>query len=180
MELWKDVAGYEGLYQVSNLGHVRSLNYNKTGKEKLLSPCVGRNYLIVHLHKNGVSKFPRIHRLVAEAFIPNPLNLPCVNHRDENKLNNCVENLEWCSFSYNSNYGTAKTRWTNKNTNGKLSKPIIQYALDGSYIDIYPSAAEVERQSLSRFNQHFHRGNISKCARGAIPSAYGYLWKLAV
>ena len=110
-EIWKDIKGYEGLYQVSNLGRVKSFNYMNTGKEKIKTPTLQKKYtmkqggyLQTTLYKNNKSKTVLVHRLVAEAFIPNPDNLPQVNHKDYNKTNNCVENLEWCSAKYNSNH----------------------------------------------------------------------------
>ena len=110
-EIWRDVVGFEGLYKVSNLGNVKSLNYNRTGKEKLMKPQTdGHGYLQVMLYKDGKYKIKKIHRLVAEAFIPNPDNLPCVNHKDENKTNNKEFNLEFCTYEYNNNYGTRKIK----------------------------------------------------------------------
>lgn len=121
-EFWRPVKGYEGLYEVSNLGRVRSLNYNHTGKICTLKNVKQNVYLAVNLYCRGESKFKHIHRLVAETFLPNPFNLPCVNHKDENGLNNFVfcrldgsvdpskSNLEWCSYKYNSNYGTSRSR----------------------------------------------------------------------
>lgn len=116
-EEWKDIKGYEGLYQVSNLGRVRSLSrYVKHRtiyilKGKLLKQRTrGKGYLAVTLCKNSKLKHYYVHRLVAEAFIPNPNNLPQVNHKDENKSNNCVDNLEWCDDKYNTNYGTRNER----------------------------------------------------------------------
>ena len=97
-EIWKDIDGYEGLYQVSNLGRVKSFNYNRTGKEMNLKPvntCNGFGYLYVNLNKNGKTRLFYIHRLVAKAFLENPDHKSDVNHKDENKTNNCVENLEW-------------------------------------------------------------------------------------
>ena len=112
MEHWKDIEGYEGLYQVSDLGRVKALNYNKTGMERVLS--AGKDtggYMYVILHKNGKGKMCSVHRLVAQAFIPNPNGLPEINHKDECKTNNIVSNLEWCTAKYNMNYGNgAKTR----------------------------------------------------------------------
>ena len=115
MEYWKDILGYEGYYQVSNYGRVRSLdrivNHWKGGKQHKKG-CImklkknRRNYYYVHLAKCGTKKISYIHQLVAKTFIPNPNNYPCVNHIDENPMNNNVENLEWCTFSYNNNYGT--------------------------------------------------------------------------
>lgn len=113
-EEWRDIVGYEGLYQVSNLGRVKSCarrvsagdkanhTYN-TISEKLLSAYFG-NYVQVRLSHKGKTRCFGVHRLVASAFIPNPNGYPCVNHKDENKHNNCVENLEWCTYKYNNEY----------------------------------------------------------------------------
>ena len=119
MENWKDIQGYEGKYQVSDCGNVKSLArdvYNPRGnvyhlEEKILVPLLNsKGYQFVHLYKNGTSKAILIHRLVAMAFIPNSENKPMINHKDENPLNNCVDNLEWCTASYNANYGTRNAR----------------------------------------------------------------------
>ena len=111
MEIYKDIEGYEGLYQISNYGNVKSLNYKKTGKDGLLKPQYDSDgYCQVSLYKHHKGKSFPIHRLVAEHFIDNPDNLYEVNHKDENKLNNCVDNLEWCSHEYNCNYGTRNKR----------------------------------------------------------------------
>ena len=115
VEIWRDIAGYEGLYQVSNWGNVRSLDHvveNKygyrivTGKNRK-NQTRPNGYLFVMLSKKSKQNGFDIHRLVATAFLDNPQKLPCVNHKDENKKNNCVENLEWCDYKYNSNYGMA-------------------------------------------------------------------------
>ena len=114
-EIWKPVVGYEGLYEVSSLGIVRSLdrydsrNCFRKGRILKLNDN-GRGYLDVQLCSNGKVKHHLVHRLVAEAFIPNPYNLPQVNHRDENPSNDNVDNLEWCDAKYNINYGTGLTR----------------------------------------------------------------------
>ena len=119
IEEWRPIVGYEGLYEVSNLGRVRSLDrYVKCGYEayrlqkgKVLSPTKDTNgYLKVVLNCNGKHKSINVHRLVTEAFLPNPDNLPEVNHKDEDKTNNRVENLEWCTRKYNVNFGTARIR----------------------------------------------------------------------
>ena len=114
IEIWKDIEGYEGLYEVSSYGRVRSLgqfvNHNFGGyayrKGRILKPGLGsRGYLSVTLSKNGIQKQYTVHRLVAQAFIENPDNLPQVNHKDEDRTNNNVTNLEWCDAKYNVNYG---------------------------------------------------------------------------
>ena len=101
-EIWKDIQGYEGMYQVSSHGRVKSFKKNKV---KILKPQMHyKGYEFVTLHKNGIGEKCKVHRLVAKAFIPNPNNYPVVNHKDENKSNNNVENLEWCTVSYNNIY----------------------------------------------------------------------------
>ena len=107
MEVWKDIKGYEGLYQVSNLGNVMSLHYRGTkNKKQLLKPAKDKDgYLSIALYKDGKTKQYRVHRLVASAFIPNPNNYSQVNHINEIKDDNRVENLEWCTAKYNNNYG---------------------------------------------------------------------------
>lgn len=107
IEIWKDVVGYEGLYEVSNLGHIKSLWFNK---EKLLTPINSKGYYKVHLYKNGKLKDYSIHQIVAKAFIPNPNNYPGINHKDEVKTNNHADNLEWCNDAYNAVYGTRRER----------------------------------------------------------------------
>lgn len=99
-EIWKDIPSYNGLYQVSNLGRVYSNYYNR-----LLTPELNRGYLRVSLSKDKKAKHYLIHRLVALAFIDNPMNLPCVNHKNEIATDNRADNLEWCDITYNNNYG---------------------------------------------------------------------------
>ena len=113
-EIWKDVVGYEGYYQVSNMGRVYSFKTNK-----ILKQSVARGYLQVGLLDNGKQKTGIVHRLVAEAFLPNENNYPCVNHKDENRKNNNVSNLEWCTHEYNNNYGTRKEK-ASKTMKGKF------------------------------------------------------------
>lgn len=173
-EIWKDIAGYEGLYQVSNLGNVKSLKRLvpiKSSKkklfpveEKILKPVKAR-YCIVRLSKNGKHQNYSVHRLAASAFIPNPLNLPIINHKDENKQNNNVENLEWCDVKYNSNYGTAKQKLSQK-----ASIPVSQYSLSGTYIQTYESAKLAEEAT------GISRANICNCCKGNRHSTGGYLW----
>ena len=167
-EIWKDIEGYEGLYQVSNLGRVRSLRRNI-----ILRQSIERNgYERILLYKNKGYKHFLIHRLVATAFIPNPNNLPQVNHKDENKLNNCVDNLEWCTQEYNHNYGTINIRISQKLLNHKSrSKIVLQYTLDGTFIKEWKSTMDVQR------NLGFAQSHISECCRNIIKTAYDYLWK---
>lgn len=168
MEEWRDIKGYENLYQISSRGRVRSLNYNKTGKIKLLKPAKKNNgYLNVVLHKDGKMKNYLVHRLVAEAFIPNPDNLPEINHKsEEDKTDNRVECLEWCDRRYNCNYGTRNQRVAEKR-----SKPVLQYDKQGNFIKKWASTREVERQL------GFNQGNVSACCRGEHKQMYGYIWK---
>lgn len=168
MEVFKDIDGYESLYQISNYGRVKSLWY---GKERINKPTKESNgYLQVQLCKKGKQKKHLIHRLVAQAFINNPDNLPQVNHKNEIKTDNRVENLEWCSVRYNMNYGTINQRRSEKQINGLQSKPVYQYSIDGQFIKEYPSIREIERQL------GYASGNISQCCRGEQKTAYGYIW----
>jgi hypothetical protein len=139
LEQWVDIIGFENLYQVSNFGRVRSVTHtqyytDKNGKQyarvrkgTILKPAPmtkknGKGYMGVTLYKNGKHPTVTVHRLVAQHFIPNPDNLPQINHKDENPLNNHVDNLEWCTCSYNINYGTANLR--RANTLSKRGVPV--------------------------------------------------------
>lgn len=166
-EIWKNIEGYDG-YQVSNLGNVKSLNYNKTGKEKIMKLCKDKyGYLTLILYKEGKNKFMRVHRLVADAFIKNPNNLPQVNHRNEDKTDNRVENLEFCDAKYNMNFCTRNERSSKSKTNGKKSKKVICIETGVTY----PSLSEVHRQF------GFSESNISAACRGKYKQSYGYHWK---
>lgn len=171
MEIWKDIKDYEGLYQVSNLGRVKSLNYRHIGKERILKPLKAINgYLFVILYKDGKKDIFRVHRLVAETFIPNPENKPEVNHKSENKTDNRVENIEWIWHKDNCNHGTRNERVSKKLTNGKLSKPVLQFTLDGEFVREWPSTQECGRNG-------FIYQKISLCCRGKQKSHKGYKWK---
>lgn len=166
-EIWKDIEGYEGLYKISNMGNVKSLNYNHTGKEGILKNYKDTGgYLFIGLFKDGKRKNCIIHRLVAEAFIPNPDNLPEVNHKDENKSNNRADNLEWCSRQYNNTYNDRA-----KKAGKKISKPVIGINKVSGLILEFPSAMEAERK-LGVSNS-----SIIQCCKGKKNSAGGFYWK---
>ena len=163
-EIWKDIEGFEKLYEVSNLGRVRSLdrfvkkNNNSTRfiKGGVLKPCKNKGgYLIINLCKNGKTKTYNIHRLVALSFIENPKKLPCINHKNELKFDNRAKNLEWCDRSYNTNYGKR-----NEKVSEKLSKPIFGISKENGAWYYFDSIIGAERE-LNINNQ-----NISSCCKG--------------
>ena len=162
-EVWKPVVGYEGLYEVSNIGRVRSINYHKSGKAKVMSPSFNTwGYLIVDLRKNNKRHSYAVHRLVAFAFIPNPDNFPEINHKNEIKTDNNVENLEWCTRKYNINYGTAIKR---------RSKPIVQLDNNGNVVGKWESGL-----SASRYYK-ICKSNIYNCLHGKQKTSKGFVWK---
>lgn len=175
-EIWKDIYGYEELYQVSNLGRVKSLNYNHTRKEHILKPRKDKDgYLRINLYKDEKRKTMFVHRLVAQTFIPNDdLFKTQINHKDENKGNNNINNLEWCDATYNSNYGTRNERNSKSNINHpKKSKQISQYSLDGVFLKTWESTMQIERETS------FAHSFISACCKGKYQKAYGCIWKYA-
>ena len=142
MEEWKPVRNYEGKYMVSNTGEVKSLNYRRTGKERILKGVdYGEGYLYVSLWKDGKVKQCRINRLVAQAFIPNPNNLPEVNHKNEDKTDNRVENLEWCSRLYNNTYNDRAKKVGKKQRNdpNKSKADVGIHKINGLILE-FPSA----------------------------------------
>lgn len=165
-EIWKNIEGYEGLYQVSNLGRVKSLKF---GKEKILKPVKNTfGYLQVILCKENIQKHLYVHRLVAQAFIPNPLNLPEINHKTEDKQLNYVWCLEYCDRKYNNNYGTHNERSANSRINHPAkSRKVICVETN----IIYPSSMEAQRQT------GISQSNIISCCKGKYKSAGGYHWK---
>lgn len=165
MEDWKDIQGFDG-YQVSNEGRVKSLKF---GKERILKSWkVENGYLIVRLYKDGKRVWKLVHRLVAEAFIPNPQNLPEVNHKDENKSSNIVENLEWCDRSYNINYGTRTQKCADKE-----SKMVDQIdPITGEVIRKWTSVNECGRNGYAS-------SAVSRCCNGLRKTHKGYTWKYA-
>ncbi len=168
-EIWKDVKGFEGKYMVSNKGHVCRIY--KHVPTKLLKPMICTNgYLRVDLWTGiGTEKVRAlVHRLVAETFIPNPHNYRCVNHKDETRTNNVVENLEWCTHKYNSNYGTMPQRLAEWH-----SIPVLQYSIGGEFIKRWGSFTEVQRE------YGYDISALSRCCKGQQATSYGYVWKIA-
>lgn len=195
-EIWKDIPNYEGLYQVSNLGRVRALKRKikyKNGNchtypEKIKNQVNSCGYLAVTLSKKGQRRQIKVHRLVALAFIPNPHHYQQINHKDENKHNNQVDNLEWCNAKYNNNYGTKIKRTvahtdyhlmamhqdhkrTGYLSSLKLSYPVGQYDKNNKLIKTWKSAREVQKIF------GWDRSYIEKCCRGVGKTSHGYVWK---
>lgn len=178
-EVWKDMAGYEGLYQVSNLGRVQSLprvnfcvNRAYIRKGKVLKETVDKDgYLHVSLSKESIQRRFSIHRLVAKHFIPNPQDLPQVNHKNEVVYDNRLENLEWCDCVYNIRYGTGIKRRAKLQTNKHGAKAVLQFSLDGKFIREFLSTMEIVRI------YGFRQSHINECCLGKAKSSYGYVWK---
>lgn len=176
---------YEGLYKVSNLGRILSLNYNGTGKAKLMNPSDnGDGYLVAHLRKNGESKNCLVHRLVGETFLPNPENKPCINHKiqgkEGKKINMVIFNedgsvdeekstIEWVTYKENNDYGTRKERVSKTLTNGKRSKRVLQLSLTGDLIREWESTRECGRNG-------FDQSAVWRCCLGKQKTAYGFRW----
>ena len=178
-EIWKPIKGFENIYEVSNLGRVESLArsikamYGKAThyseqkvKERILKPSFSTyGYAYVTLSKNGKSKTTLVHRLVAEAFLDNPDNLPCVNHKDENPRNDTVENLEWCTYTYNNTYKNIHLR------RKKTNRRIIQYDLDMHELKRWDSIIEA-----AKF-YNIETTNISSCCTGKRNHCAGFKWR---
>ena len=193
IEIWKtavyDGELYEGLYKVSNLGKILSLNYQNTGKAKLRTPSKRKDgYFQVGLRKNKKTKTCLVHRLVAETFLENPEGKPFINHKiegDEGKTMNMVvfntdgsidkkrTTIEWCTAKENSNYGTRNERAgktiSKANTNGKKSKKVLQFTLDGEFVREWPSVNECGRNG-------FNKGHVAECCKGKLKSHKGFKW----
>lgn len=190
-EIWRNVKDFEGLYQVSNLGRVRSLDHyvNSNGgvrlvKGVLIKPKIDSGgYMRVTLHKNDTHKNYQLHRLVGMTFPDliewtecakgKPFNKLQINHKDENPSNNNINNLQWCVVEDNLIYGTRLDRIKEKLINGKKSKSVSQYTIDGQFVAEYPSIAEAYRQT------HILSSYICKCLKGydKFETAGGYIWK---
>lgn len=175
-EEWRDVVGYEGRYQVSNLGRVRKLNKQKT----ILRQHDNKGYFRCVLRKENKQIKYLVHRLVAQAFLPNPQGLPVINHKDENPSNNFIfindegdvvpekSNLEWCTLSYNNNYGTR-----NERIGKSRSKRIVQLTTDGQIVKVWNSMIEAQRNG-------FDSGSICKCCKGKrLKTHHGFVWRYA-
>ena len=187
-EEWRDIEGYEGIYQVSNLGRVKSLtrlgSNNRIFYGTVRKPVIDKNgYCIVTLCKDGKTKNQFIHRLVAQTFLPNIDNLPVVNHKDENKQNNCVDNLEWCTVKYNTNYGTSIERRKDKRRGIKMNKEIVSRIAEkhkkpvgmfknGTFIRKFDSATDAVKE-----NNNFKIMSISAACNGRIKTYRGFEWK---
>lgn len=169
-EIWKDIPNFNGLYQVSNTGKVKSfIKSNKhPGNSHLLKPNINNSgYETVSLYiSRGNKKGYLVHKLVAEAFIDNPNNFPCVNHKDENKLNNNADNLEWCTYAYNNAYGTARIR-----SIATKSKTVSQFTLDGYWIATYLSIGIASKIT------GICKSSIKDCCNNKLNHAGGYIWK---
>lgn len=178
-EIWKDIVGYEGLYKVSNLGNVLSIPRQGThsNKEYFLKKIkTKKGYLNVTLMKESKSLYTGIHRLVAQAFIPNKENKPQVNHIDGNKENNSVNNLEWVTNKENMLHSwkiglRSKEKSYKYGKNNSLSVTVNQYSLDGKFIKTWYCVRDIEREL------GFDNRNICACCRHKRNVAYGYIWR---
>lgn len=181
-EVWRDIDGYEGRYMVSNLGHVRSMNFRNHGYPMNITPKVNNDgRLWVLLYKDRQTKPMLIHRLVAMAFIPNCDNLPQVNHKDENPKNNCVENLEWCTAKYNVEYSLQRhperraRPWLyglyGVKKKRKRNQPIAQINSRGEIVKVWEDSRTIMLETgMSDWS-------ISECCRGKRKTAYGFRWR---
>jgi hypothetical protein len=175
-EIWKEVHGYEGIYEVSNIGNIRSLKFNKI---KDIRPGLNTSgYFIVALCKNNNQITKKLHRLIAKSFIDNPENKPCINHKDGNKINNNISNLEWCTFSENNQHaydiGLKKGTTYLKGKFGKdhhLSMAIIQLSKDNEILNEFGSIREAQRKT------GILKSGISRVCRMERKTAGGFIWK---
>lgn len=180
MEIWKDVVGYEGIYKISSLGRVKRVGkYKNQVKEwesnRILQPATkSRGYMYVHLSKNGKASPKHIHRLVAEAFLPNPEKKPTVNHKNGNKADNSLENLEWATYTEN-NIHSIRVLGNGKRTEYAIKKTVIQYDLQGNFVAEYPSYREAQRQTGINAIDVVCRGERQKGRKQK--TAGGYIWK---
>ena len=167
-EIWKDIDGYEGLYQVSNQGNIRSLNYGGTGSIKNLKPKRMGEYLGVCLCKGGKwHKYLYVHRLVAFHFVGGYTEGFTVNHLNENKWDNRAVNLEWCTQKENGMYGTGRER-----SNHSHKKPVKQIGANGEIVRVFGGASETGKAG-------FHPSLVTACCKGKAQTHKGYEWRYA-
>lgn len=168
MEIWKDIVGYNSVYQISNFGNVKSINYHRSGKEKIIKPLKRKDgYLKVILYNNGKTKSYFIHRLVAQAFLNNPNNYEYVNHKDENKENNHIDNLEFCSAQYNNTY--------KKYNRGKRNKSKInQFDLKKNLVNKWNSLKEIKN------NTNYSYYGIFNCLHNRQITSNNFIWEYEV
>lgn len=167
-EIWKPVLGYEGLYEVSNLGRVKSLNWKRTNTHKCLYlKKHNKGYKQVELVKDKSSKMFLVHRLVANAFLDNPFNKTQINHKDYDKTNNNVDNLEWCTNSENMKHSCLR-----KNDKPKRRKEkILQFDIDGNFLKLWDDCISIKKE------KGFNQTSIFECCENKRKTAYGYLWR---
>ena len=186
IEEWRDIEGYEGLYQVSNTGRVKSLDriaiMSRYGKEierrikgRLLKAWIAQDYFHVTLCKRGKIKAPFVHKLVAAAFIDNPNKYKTVNHKDENKKNNRADNLEWCTTLYNRNYGTGEQRrllafMASSATHNKKHRSVISVNKKDGQTKRYNSISDATKDG-------FTVSCVVNCCKGKLKSHKGHIWR---
>lgn len=175
-EIWKDIEGYEGLYQVSNLGNVRSLDWGRRGfARNLYLKKHNRGYRHVELAKNGSKKSFTVHRLVAIAFLPNPNGYPEVNHKDEDKTNNAAKNLEWCTASQNVKHTMVlhPEKYREKGKSHSRTMRIVQFSKGGNVLRTWQNLVSI------RHATGWNDWAIDECCKGNRKTAYGYIWHYA-
>ena len=180
--IWKDIYGYEGYYQISNYGRVKSLSRiintchksKRTTNEKILKHSFNRRYPFVGLNRYGISKNKSIHRLIAVAFIPNPENKPCINHKDGNPSNKDIINLEWVTHSENDIHAVKiGLRKYIKGKDNHTSKPVIQLTLDNEFIEYHDSI------KIASIKTGIIASNIGRACSNKRETAGGYKWEYA-
>lgn len=177
-EIWKDIVGYEGQYQVSNLGNIISLNYGRSGKPHLMKPTITHDgYYRVHIGGKKHPLMKTVHILVAKAFIPNPDNKPQVNHIDGDKTNNCVTNLEWVTGKENIHHAIVNglrkpdNHVYLKGEHHYASKPVVQYDLNGNYVKLWQCQSDAARFLNCKSS------SIVNCLNSPTKSCKGYYWR---